>query len=292
MLAKSLGISSEEVNVIFTQPFLVDKVKIADDIDEVYVVDIAVNNRDVEMTKKFITKLGDKLVKWYDHHEGWHTTNEKFLHNSSSKSCAELIFSEITEGLGNVPTDPDEWAEWVNTEWRAYYYDWMMFLVSNANVADTRKGKLSERAQLIENACKASIQDDSIRVAAVKWLLEDENQKSLLETAAEKYAVIQKETKRLATTYEVDGNVAFVNTRKGSTKAFDLTQLLLEGQKKAAFAVAVTVDPRTSEKIITVATQSDKNLVDLFGLPSGAPFRVTLPVARLEEALKELKNLN
>ena len=70
ILFGQLAIEPEDINVVFTQPFLVDKVVIPDKVDQVYVVDIAINNRDPEMTADFVRRLGGKLVRWYDHHEG------------------------------------------------------------------------------------------------------------------------------------------------------------------------------------------------------------------------------
>lgn len=261
-IAKQLGISAEQVRVIFTQPFLVDKVIIPDDIEEIYVVDIAVNNRDAEMTQKFIWSIQNKLFKWYDHHQGWpdQMTRESrdVFKISCKESCAELI-----EGDNQL-------------------------LVADAKAADTRRGKLSWQGLLIEQATKANITDDSTRVVAVKWLLGDESQKAVLEKAAEKYSAIQIETKKLVRLYRITGKVAVVDTRDSIYGSFDMTQLLLDGQVKAAFAVAIFADPKKKEDRVVVATQSGKNLVDLFGLPSGAPFRVDLEVARLSEVMEKL----
>lgn len=262
LLAEQLGIPSREheMDVIFTQPFLVDKVKIADDIDSVYVVDIAMNNRDPEMTTNFIQFLGTRLKGWYDHHAGWSGVfgdempfEDNFVIDETAPSCAAII--------GGNPQ-----------------------LVADANATDTRQGKLSEQATLIERACRADMRDDSIKEDAVAWLLGDWGAKFFLEDAAAKYAEIQRETERLATTYEVDGNIATVDARFVLAESFDLTQLLLAGQKIATFAATTHTDPRTGEEMVTVATQwREMNLVELFGLPSGASFRVTLPIARLEE---------
>lgn len=240
------------------------------------------NNRDLEMTERFIESLGDRLVVWYDHHEGWSldltTARGGRVISQTARACAVM--------LGHS-SDP---------------------LVSDAIVADTREGKLSERAQLIEYACKADIRNDAIRVAAVKWLLGDRS----LREAAKKYAAIQKETERLAGKYQlissdeintdlngiaydlddfVETQVVFVDTDIPAEN-FDLTQLLLAGQEIAEFAMATHTDFRSGENMVTVATRrKSANLVKIFGLPSGAPFRVTLPIARLEEVKKTIRSL-
>ena len=275
LLAEQLGISVEEVQVTFTQPFLVDKVKIADDMESVYVVDIAINNRNPEMTEQFIAQLGDKLVMWYDHHEGWpmYINNEgRFAIHPTHKACAVYLGRRS----GSVR-------------------------VQDAIVADTREGELSETGTLIANAIKANMADDEIRLTAVKLLMNDKEQLPALQEAAKKYEAIQEETAWLATAYAINGNVAIVDIpgeyfRTYGTEApvghdYDLTQLLLAGQKLATFAVAKTINPLTSEEMVTIATQSGINLVKLFGLPSGAPFRVSLPANRLEEVVEKLHSL-
>lgn len=263
LLAKQLGIPAGEVRVIFTQPFLVEKLIIPDDdIERIFVVDIAMNNRDVEMTRKFIQSISNRLERWYDHHQGWQdefVNNNKFI-LKDKPACAAIIGS---------------------THWTAPE----SAVVADAIAADTRKGELSPHGLLIEQAMKANMADDSIRVAAVKWLLGDESQKEILEKAAEKYAAIQKETMRLAGTYEMNGKVAIVDAR--GSHEHDLTQLLLAGQKLAEFALAKVVDPRTHEERITVATQGKTDLVKLFGLPSGSSSRVSLEATRLPEVLEK-----
>lgn len=263
-----LNISPEDLMVVFCQPFTVDKIKIPEDVEQVYVVDIAVNNRDPQMTERFIENLGDKLAVWTDHHQGWpekykNVKNWHFYIREDVGACANLFAGKSHFAVKDA-------------------------IVADAVAADTRTGTLSPRSQLIEQACKANMSDDSIRVAAVKWLLGDESQKVTLEAAAAKYAAIQKETQRLAATYTVDGKVATVDAR--SSHEHDLTQLLLAGQKLAEFAIAKVTDPRSKEERITIATQSKVDLVKLFGLPSGAPFRISLEVARFPEVLEKLNS--
>jgi hypothetical protein len=264
LLARRHGWSPDEVKVTFTQPFLVDRVAVGED-DEVYVVDLAVNNRDPRMTRDFITRLGGRLVAWYDHHIGW---------GNEFKDGRDLRFV-IAEGYPSC----------------AFLVGGSSSLVADANAADTRKGLLSDRGILIENATKADLSDDRTRDAAFRWLLGDESARAVLEDAARRYAEVMAETERLASGYRVDGCVAVVDARE-SNHRYDLTQLLLAGQKKARFAVVLVKDPRDGSKRVTVATgDRSVNLVEVFGLPSGAPFRVNLPVERYEEAVARLNCL-
>lgn len=269
-LMKEFVLSIEHTEIIFTQPFLVDKLEIPEAVKEnnVFVVDIAVNNRDPEMTKEFIKKIGNRLAVWYDHHKGWSQIlgwestggdTYGFVVDSTAQSCAELVRKN------------DE-------------------LVADATAADTRQGKLSPRAQLIEQATKANMADDTIRLLAVKWLLGDASAREGLEAAAKKYVAIQTETERLAATYLV-GIAALVDARQ-SNHQYDLTQLLLEGQKMSPFAVVLTSHPQQGEGLTIATSRKDVNLVELFGLGSGAPFRVSLPIKRLEEAMAKLRQFS
>ena len=274
LLAEQLKIESEDLNVVFTQPSLVDQVVIPEEVEKVYVVDIAINNRDPEMTADFVRRLGGKLVRWYDHHEGWqeedYEADSRFT-TRPGPACAARI--------GNQ-------------------HD---IRVKDAIVADTREGELSPTGQLIDRAIKADMSNNQIREWAVKLLMGDEDYRNPLKGMERAYQMVENETYRLSRGFMIDGNicynpadnekvgiVAFVDAT-GSNHEYDLTQLLLAGQKLAKFAVVKTANPVTSEKMVTVATKSKTNLVELFGLPSGASFRVTLPATRLVEAIEKLQ---
>ncbi len=258
LIAKLEEMTAEDVRVIFTQPFLVDKIVIPEDIKRIYVLDIAINNRDVDMTEKFIESIYDKLVLWADHHKGW---SQIYIDDYKFAIAEESACAVIIGTINDV-------------------------LVSDAIVADTRKGEMSSDGILVENAMKANMSDDSIRLSAVKWLLGDESQKLILEKAAEKYVEIQKETDILTKLYEVNGNIAIVDAR--NSHQYDLTQLLLSGQKIARFAIVKTINPSSKKEMITIATQSGRDLVKTFNLPSGAPFRITIDMNKFTEALEIL----
>ena len=260
LLAEQLGIETEDINVVFTQPFLVDQVVIPDDIEEVYVVDIAINNRDPAMTFNFIRNLRGKLVRWYDHHVGWSDedqTDNRFTLTETPACAARIGFAHDIR-------------------------------VINAVIADTREGELQLDGALIDEAIKSDMSNDTIREWAVKLLMGDEDYRHPLEGAARAYTLIENETDRLSQHYEVKGNVACVDATE-SNHSYDLTQLLLKGQELATFAVVKTINPKTKEEMVTVATKSKTNLVELFGLVSGAPFRVTLPADRLEDVIEKLE---
>lgn len=272
ILAEQLGINTEDIRVIFTQPYLVDRIVIPNDIENVYVVDIAINNRDPKMTADFVRKLRGKLVRWYDHHGGWddYYADNRFT-TTQTHACAEQI--------GNSND----------------------IRVQDAVASDIREGAFSTTGLLIEHAIKADMSNDETRLAAVKLLMGDESQRQILEIAARDYGAILDETYRIAASYGTDpqnttpykvvpAKLAVVDATASNHK-YDLTLLLLKGQEYATFAVVKTRNQKTSEVMVTIATKSDTDLVDLFGLKSGAKFRVTLPADRLNEVFEKLNEV-
>lgn len=264
MVMKRYGLQPETTEIRFTQPFLLDKVEVGE-AKELFVVDIAVNNRDPEITSRFIKKNWERIVEWVDHHQGWskvlgvgmdQTCDNKFNINPQVGSCAQIL----------NPRD-----------------EWSYQLVADATAADTRQGQLSERGRFIDEAMKANLSDDSVRESAVRWIVngceEDENYQKLQRAQAE-YRKVQEETEKLVKRYEIRDGIAVVDVRE-TREDYDRTQLLLRGEQMALTKTAVLLGKNPEgEEIVTVATMDkERNLVNLFGLPSGATFRVSLPVS-------------
>ncbi|MEM3506696.1 MAG: hypothetical protein QXT31_03475 [Candidatus Bathyarchaeia archaeon] len=243
-----------DYNVIFTEPFLLDKIKVPEN-DNIFIVDIAINNKNPNMTLNFINTYKTQISKWYDHHQGWknYKLSESFIIDETKQSCASIIGG-----------DPE--------------------LVEAATIADTRQGELLEKFKILEDAIKSNPQDDSTRHQVLAFLLGDESMFPLLKQKAEKYAEVKQTTEEVAKNYVVSGNVAYVDA---TFKEVDITALLLAGEKLAKFAVVK--HNQNGEVVYTVATLSKVNLLEIFGLKSGAKFRVTLPSSTdLEELLKKL----
>ncbi len=255
-----------KAEITFTQPFLLDSITIP---GLIVVVDIAANNRDIEMPQRFIDRHMGRILRWYDHHKGWGETGIPSKYNfmvedDSYESCACHFRDSIPE-----------WQLW------------------DSIVADTRKGTLSATGQLIEEAVKSNMGDDSIRLAAVRLLVGDETQQATISVAAEKYKKVKELTEHLTKMYYVQDGIAIIDAR--GYFSYDLTQLLLAGQERALVALVLVSTPATEaqptgEFRISIATKrSDINLVALFGLQSGSASRVSLPFSRFEEAKRILE---
>lgn len=283
LIMRRHGLSVVKTKIVFTQPFLVDTVKTAEGEDWIedwiFVVDIAVNNRDPEKTRQFAERIGKtaKKVWWYDHHQGWQEFLEKFrdlprnigfIFRGEHPSCAALI-AQMGTGEGQ--------------------------LVADATAADTRTGELSEVGRFIEEATKADLSDDSIRESAVRWIMNggrDDSDYRRLHEAQTKYQRVQEATEKLVKQFEIRDGVAIVDVRD-ALGDYDRTQLLVKGEQMASTKTALVLGKSPEgQEVITVATMNQqRNLVTLFGLPSGAPFRVSLPGAAgwtVERVLKTL----
>jgi hypothetical protein len=259
LLAEKHQLSLQETDVVFTQPFLVEKVK-TDGYKQIYICDLAVNNRDPQMTQRFIESLGNRLVVWYDHHQGWTNsglTDERFVIDESAASCAIIIGGD---------------QQWVEA----------------ANAIDSRKGQ-SDLGQLLDQSMRVDLSDEEVRRYAFEYLL-GQNDGSLLKKKQKEYETIQEKTRQLVNSGEVRGQTLVVDTR--GHKGFDRTQLCLLGYERAPYVCVLGTTPPPEEKVTTlVATNTNTNLVKVFGLQSGAPFRIGLEGDHVESVVNTLNNL-
>jgi hypothetical protein len=89
---------------------------------------------------------------------------------------------------------------------------------------------------------------------------------------------------RLADRFLVEGDVALLHV-PADAPAFDKTELLLVGQRRAT--VAVVVDGVTVN--IAASFESGLNFITLLGLGGGMPTRVSVPVQRLDDVLRKIR---
>lgn len=251
----SVGIEAIPGRIYFAQPFALPPTPMIGS-SPIIVVDIAPNNRDINMTRDFIAGLGDRLLGWYDHHQGWDQmgveNNPRFHIDATAPACAAMF------GGTNQ-------------------------MVLDAIAADTRKGEMSAEGQYIEAALKANLSNITRR-AAFSWLYRgDRESYEDMTGAAAKYPAVLETTKSLVSKYEIQGSVALVDARE-SIHEYEPTVLLSSGRKLARFAVVLTVE----EGLVVTTDDESVNLVNMFGLHSGAPFRITLPIERLGEVMEKL----
>jgi hypothetical protein len=246
-------------------------------------------------TGKLIRQLGDRLAAWVDHHdnalhEAFAADRRFFLAKKEEfGACPEMITPALIEEVGPVDTivchaDLDgiyAAAKWILGGRQPY-----PGADVDARAVDTRTGRVGPIGVLIDHAFRAWPKENSLRSAAVQYLIHgcragaDEQR---LKDAAAAFAAKEAEALRLAHGYEVRGRVAVVEVAERA-EPYDKTDLLLEGQKLASVSV-VKQGPH-----MTVAAPFDSgwNLLDIMELGGGMPTRVSLGAGRLEELVAKI----
>ncbi len=246
-------------------------------------------------TGKFITQLGDRLVRWVDHHD--HERHVDFkgdprfvLHTKAEHgACPEIITPEMVHESGPVDTilahfDLD--GLYAAAKWMLGGIEPYPGADDDARAVDTRIGEPSPRAQLIDKALRVHYADPVLKIRIVRWLTRGMKPGIELETIKEAAADFDRKAeaaRALAERYEITGDIALVEVPQGVD--LDKTELLLLGQRVAT--VAVVVDGINVS--IAAPFDSGLNFVELLELGGGMPTRVSVPRKRLTLALARIR---
>jgi hypothetical protein len=257
-------------NIIFTQPFLLDKITIPEYVEEICIVDIAVNNRNPDMTKEFIERYRDKIKLWVDHHEGYALLKEWLGEDKviagDSPSCPQLMRES-----GFIV--PEEWVDAANAADRPTEYketELSRFL----NRA-LKYGILSEDEEL-----KEMIMKTIVRYLVKSYKNEDyAEEERLLEEYGKLYEEIEENTIESAgEIQEIPGfkyKVGYIKLER--EKKVDITKLFILGYKLYDIVIIQKYN-KEDEEITLIGTKlKEINLLQIFNLKSGAPFRISLP---------------
>lgn len=249
-----------------------------------------------KITGKFITDLGPRLARWVDHHD--HERHAQYrgdprfvLHTKAEHgACPEIVTPELVRETGPVDTivahfDLD--GLYAAAKWLLGGAEPYPGADDDARAVDTRVGPVSPRAEMIDKALRAHYEDAVLLVRIVRWLSSGMRpgieQESIVAAAAD-FERRAANAAALAEAYAVEEDVALVRV-PSSAPAFDKTELLLLGQRRAT--VAVVVDGATVN--IAAGFESGLNFVALLGLGGGMPTRVSVPASRLDEALQKIR---
>jgi hypothetical protein len=249
-----------------------------------------------KVTKKLIDGLGPRLAMWIDHHD--HVLHAKYADDprfvlatkAEHGACPEMVTPDLVARAGPVDTicchdDFDglcSAAKWIRGGLEPY-----AGADDDARAIDTRLGTPSERALVIDRALRAHPRDDAMKGLVVRFLATGAEDGALfapIRRAAEDMRAVESETRQLAKRYEVEGELAIVDTR-GVRVRYDKTLLLMLGQERARIAVV------HDEKTVTAASRFDSgvDLLAILGLEGGMPTRVSLSADRLDEVLARLR---
>jgi hypothetical protein len=157
----------------------------------------------------------------------------------------------------------------------------------DARAIDTRIGRPSERAAVLDRALRGRPRDDALKGIIVRYLAEGATDRGLydrIQRASEALRAMEEEADRLSRSYRVDGDVAVCDARERKG-VYDKTHLLLLGQELAPISVV------HDETTVTVAARYDSglDLVGLLGLEGGMPTRVSVAAKQLDDVLDRLR---
>jgi hypothetical protein len=283
----SINYNISPENIIFTQPFMVDKITIQEDVEEIYVVDIAVNNRNYNMTKEFIERYRGKIRLWIDHHEGYQLLiewlGEEKVISGDSPSCPQLMRES---GF----TVPEEWVAAANAADRPIEYkETELSIFLNRAL---KYGILSEDEEL-----KEMIMKTIVRYLVKSYKNEDyAEEERLLEEYGKLYEEIEENTiESVGEIQEIPGfkyKVGYIKLER--EKKVDITKLFMLAYKQYDIVIIQKYNKEDEEVTLIGTKLKEVNLVSIFNLKSGAPFRVSLPGPHdkvLEYVIEKLKEV-
>jgi hypothetical protein len=247
------------------------------------------------VTKPLIDGLGDRLAAWIDHHDhvmhAEYANDPRFVLRTKAEhgACPEMVTPERVAAAGAVDTicchtDFDglcSAAKWIRGGVEPY-----PGADDDARAVDTRLGKPSERANVLDRALRARPRDDALRGLIVKFLADGANDLALyrtIERASEALLAREEEARRIARAYEIKNEIAFVQVPMPHTP-YDKTLLLLLGQERARISIVL------DENALTIAARFDSgiDLLERLGLQGGMPTVVSVSPSQRVEVLRKL----
>jgi hypothetical protein len=246
-------------------------------------------------TKPFIDGLGERLAIWIDHHDhvmhAAYAQDPRFVLRTKLEhgACPEMVTPERVRDAGQVDTicchtDFDglcSAAKFIRIGVEPY-----PGADDDARAIDTRLGKPSERANVVDRALRARPRDDALRGLIVRFLAEGCEDIALfrdIEKAADGLRVREDEARRIARYYDVRNEIALVEVPTPHAP-YDKTFLLLLGQERARISVVL------DENVLTVAARFDSgiDLLTQLGLEGGMPTVVSVSPKQRDEVLAKL----
>lgn len=249
-----------------------------------------------KITAPFLAALGDRLAMWVDHHD--HERHVEFAGDprfvlatkAQHGACPEMVTPELVRQTGPVDTiltHVDLDGLYAAAKWILGGHEPYPTADADARAVDTRIGEPGAVATRIDRALRAKFRDDQLKRAVVLWLvggMKPGPHADVIAEAAREFDVRDAGTRALAEKYVVRGRIAMIDTRSTRT-AFDKTDLLLAGQARAPVSIV-----RDSGQITIAASfESGWDFVQLLALGGGMPTRVTVPDARLDEAVAAIE---
>jgi len=274
-----LGRGASEALLLPSEPFTVDrtlkKISAEGHFSRIFSADIAPNNRKSEMTRKFIhdcSALCDTFYL-YDHHHGWENFktpgNCELSVDVAAKSCAGFLFKAMWP-KGGWPAGAD-------------------VLAADADIVDSGGcDGISDDGGLIFRALKSNLRDESIREAALRYIVSgffDLSAREFLMKRAVLYDEILKKSLELqARATEPSPGICYVDT---DGEVCDMTAVIRECYKK--YNIVIIEYATTGNSFYVIATRDPEiNILEKLRIKSGSRYRVTVPKRDLRDIIAKL----
>ncbi len=256
-----------------------------------------------KVTLPLIDGLGRRLAMWVDHHDHQrhadYAADPRFVLATKAQhgACPEMITPEVVARAGAVDTvvchgDFDglcSAAKWIRGGLEPY-----AGADDDARAIDTRIGEPGPSARRIDRAIRARYSDVGLLGIIVRHLatgLADASLWEPIDRAGAELEVRERETRKLAEAYAIlplsgqvgPRNAAWLDA-SASHGSYDKTLLLLMGQERADMALLVDRDNVS----FAAPFNSGFNFLEVLGLSGGMPTLVSVPRARLVDALARL----
>jgi len=253
----------DNIEIIWTKPHLIGEHVNTDAYDLIIVVDIAVNNRDPHMTRRWIQKHQKRLI-WIDHHMSYFKLRFPNVIIREKDSCIELIreiFASFNIKFSGRASD----------------------VLKHGHLSDI--GQINNRYY---KALKINLKADETRDEIFAYATQHPKlekvricNRKINEKAKIYDERIAPNTRRLfnSNSYAV-GNTTFIDIRNCRTRTIDKTLLAFIAYENSNFCVIKyynNLEEKREYLNISVKPNISVNLLKTFNLQSGAKYRITRP---------------
>lgn len=263
-LIKQYQLFLRETEIVITQSFFLDEVFVRPEIKAIFVIDIAVNKRDIALTTSFANKHKDKIISWVNHHRGTEKTLGEIL-------GIKLLCNE------NSPSSP--------AVMKQSGYDIAEEWVAAANaINDPENFPATELSERYTNAFKTALVDaqdggqnviKKLQLSFIDELLTSEKSR-LVANYSNEYKFIVAATNRAAELF-IDLMPKVGMTILGDEKV-DKIMLCRKGHEKFKTVVIQFHSLEDGEPATMISTELQNiNLAKKFKSSFGSPSRITLP---------------
>lgn len=247
-------------------------------------------------TGAFITALGSRLARWVDHHDHplqtTYKADPRFVLATKAEhgACPEMITPALVADTGPVDTilchfDLD--GLYAAAKWILGGHEPYPGADDDARAVDTRIGPVSPEAQRIDHALRAHWLDETLKLRVVHYLVRGMGagvERDSIVAAAADFHRMAETAASLAERFVVEDGVALLHVPSG-VGAFDKTELLLLGQRRATVAIVVEAGNAT----IAADFTSGLDFVELLEIGGGMPTRVNVPEKTIPAALAKIR---